>query len=620
MATFAAVPSCLDNNEADPNPEHMLTGGQELILSIPPVVVDKDKYEEECYKREYYFCPPLDEIWQMEIIKDVCKDPVEIISISDCFEVFECDPSQPNMGEVECITGDGFPGTQEKICDKGTIKYTDCLTLCQEEVCDYEDNDCDEFIDEGQLNACGLCGFVPPDLCDGVDNDCDGATDEDLTQQCSTACGAGVEYCIGGNWVSCTAPPVQIEVCDGFDNDCDGSIDEELKCECTINHVGALFPCNEAPLKCGSGYKTCECSDPDCVDIYTTDCVAPCVYFPEAGVVCDPTIGLPLEVEECNNFDDNCNGLIDEDLHANCYSGEAETLHVGICLPGKLVCEKGTWGNYFEDSGNFIPGMCKDEITPQEEVCNGIDDDCDGATDSGEEMAPVDILFIVDWSGSMNTEIFAVMGALNKFAGNYEDEEVLQWGVVIGPIDSQISPWKEHLKLHHNLSGFSGFMLSMAQLNLSSYMMTGAREMMYDALYLVMHNLVGVSSLPVAIADLTWDAVKGVVESDPPKESFVIDWRTSAETERVIILFTDEVPQSYFLPKITQNNLLELISKTTNTKIYVFTNEWYKEDGALVDGWNAVCVASGGKYYQLSDDMLVVYNSLMEIIDENACK
>ena len=579
----------------------------------------KNNYEKRCYKFEFYFCPPLDEVWQMQVTTDVCKDPPEIISISECFEIFECDPSTPDLGDVDCTTDDGYPGTQKKICDKGKIKYTDCTSLCSEEICDYEDNDCDGHIDEGQRNACDECGFLPEEACDNVDNDCDGGTDEDLIQDCYSACGGGIEYCVGGIWVSCTAPPVQTEICDGFDNDCDGQIDEGINCECTIADVGVLFPCKEEPLICGEGYKTCECTTPDCSEILTTDCVSPCVYFPVPDEECDPTKGA-VAAEECNNYDDNCNQLIDEDLFEMCYTADPETLFVGICKPGILTCYKGTWGNYFEGIPDyFVPGLCKDEVTPQEEICDGVDNDCDGETDSGEELGPVDVLFIVDWSGSMGDEMDAVMSALNKFAASYSDEEVLQWGTILGPIDHA---WNnsEYLNLYHNLSGFSDFLSSMSQLNISSWAMSGAREMMMDAIYLSLHNLVGSGSLPVAIPPLKWATGTGVTESQPPIKDFIINWRTDPEVKRVIVLFTDEGSQSYTIPDITQDILLELIGKITNTKIYIFSQTIHKDNWIALEGWDPLCVASGGKWYQLTDDMVTMYNSLMEIIDENACK
>ena len=168
---------------------------------------------------------------------------------------------------LTCVTEDGYPGKQDKVCNKGKIQYTDCITDCEEETCNYEDDDCDDIIDEGQLNECGECGTVPPETCNGIDDDCDGDTDENLIQPCSTACGGGYEICDNGNWISCNAPPVLTEICDGFDNDCDNQIDEGLECLCTIQDVGVLFPCQESPLLCGQGYKTCECIDPECVTL-----------------------------------------------------------------------------------------------------------------------------------------------------------------------------------------------------------------------------------------------------------------------------------------------------------------------------------------------------------------
>ena len=53
---------------------------------------------------------------------------------------------------------------------------------------------------------------------------------------------------------------------------------------------------------------------------------------------CDPYAGQPLPYELCNNHDDNCNQLIDEDLYEVCYTGPPETMNVGICQPGIATC------------------------------------------------------------------------------------------------------------------------------------------------------------------------------------------------------------------------------------------------------------------------------------------
>ena len=606
--------SCADEKEQPSMPELLVF--QTPIPLIGIELLTPEEYKQKCIRQEFYFCD-LNANMKMEVVKDICFDPPKIISVGECEEFLECDPTQHIIETVECLTADGFPGTQDKICNKGQIQYTDCISLCEEEICDGEDNDCDEHIDEGQLNACGECGFLPQETCDNVDNNCDGSTDEGLIQQCYTACGSGVEYCIAGSWVSCTAPPEQIEICDGFDNDCDGSIDEDLTCECTIEHVGVLFPCKESPLICGEGYKTCECTDPSCSTIITSDCVAPCVYFPDPDEICDPQIGQVAQKEECNNYDDNCNELIDEDLYAQCYSEDPTTLYVGICQPGITQCVEGTWGNYHPETNDFIPGFCDGEVVPQEDVCNGVDDDCDGVTDSGEELEPTDILFIVDWSGSMDTEIFSVMAALNKFAGNYSDEEVLQWGTILTPIESAGWGFYEYSQLYQNLAGFTDFLAGMAQLNIGSYQMGGAKEMLHDVLYLAIHNLVG-GALPIPISLLEWDISKGAHESVPPLKDFKINWRT--DSNKVIILFSDEVPQSYLMPQVTQSILLQAISATTNLKIYTFSTPWDKENGNVKPGWEPLATASGGKWYELTSDMLTMYNNLMEIIDENACK
>ena len=607
---------CVDEPEVVNTP--MIGNYDPVILDPLQKVMTPEEYQKQCIREEWYFCD-LNAQWRMKIVKDICADPEIVLEVGECQEFLECDPGNYFLETLPCITEDGLPGTQDKVCDKGKIQYTSCVTLCEEEVCDGEDNDCDDLIDEEQLNACGECGFLPKEVCDGVDNDCDGSTDEDLIQDCGTACGVGLEFCVAGNWVSCTAPPVQIEICDGFDNDCDGSIDEELTCECTINQVGTLFPCNESPLICGQGYKTCECLDPNCVDIVTTDCAALCVYVPDPDIDCDPTIGKALAFEECNNFDDNCNELIDEDLYAQCYTEDPDTLYVGICEPGEMMCYYGIWGNYKNGEPDFMPGFCKDEVTPQEEVCDGVDNDCDGITDSGEELNDTDILFIVDWSGSMDMEIYAVMAALNKFAGHYSDEQVIQWGMVFGPIKSAATLWYEHLKLYHNLTGFTDFLAAMAALNTNSYAMDGAKEMMIDAIYLSMYNLAG-GAAPFPLSSLNWNSSKGVTSSVPTIDQFKINWR--AESKRVIILFTDERPQSYFTEPLTTEHLIQTEASTTDLKIYVFTPEMWKDGYPSLPwtAWGPVADSSGGKWFELTSDMITMYNSLMEIIDENACK
>jgi hypothetical protein len=613
--------NCSDENKeglGPPEPDTTtLDATENLDLEEPEDVIDPSEiypfHGNSCIECQWYFCPPYGAIWQKHICIDNCAEPPVVAYEGECEEHLECNPSQYLIEQLECLTEEGYPGLQDKVCNKGHIEFTDCVTNCDEETCDYEDNDCDGEIDEGQLNACGNCGIIPSEACNNYDDDCDGETDEDLFQPCSTACGVGYEMCDDGNWISCNAPPELAEVCDGLDNNCNGQIDEGLECVCTIQDVGVLFPCQEDPLLCGLGYKTCECVDPDCKNLIMTECYALCHWLPQQDPeeICEPLVGMELNKEDCNNFDDNCNQEIDEDLYSSCYSGPEGTLLVGICAPGMMTCDAGSWGNY-DDDADFIPFYCKDEITPQEETCNGLDDDCDGVVDWGEEIPETDILFIVDWSGSMNDEISAVMIALNQFAQSFSDEKVLQWALIRGPVKIP-GTYAERLELTQNLVGFTDFLNTMANMDTSYSGMSTKWEMLLDAMYLALHNITSV--LNYQISDLVWvgDAAGytiGVEDSDPTLQNFKVNWRPGAD--RIIIVFSDEKEQSFLIPKLTTTDLKDSISATPQLKLYTFSK--YESFG-----WDEMAAAGNGKYFKLTNNPTEMFASLMEILDE-ICK
>ena len=630
----------------------------------------------QCCDRQRWYCPPnpRQTIDVMQVILEVCDEnkarcefgvdpgcpPPEIISQSECITQWECPPG--TSGEFirwfECQLEDGTIGQQQIICDKGSLQHlpcrpcdeescdtedndcdgiidegffdceTDCgpgvglcvegeITQCNadrpgEERCNFEDDDCDGQIDEGQRNICDLCGPVPNDTCDGQDNDCDGSIDEELIRECETACGRGVETCDGGNWISCTATQPVDEECDGEDNDCDGQIDEQLDCLCTINDVGNLMPCFEPPLICGQGFKTCECVDPDCTEMRMTECAALCQYVPlPEPPVCDPRVGIALQQEECNNFDEDCDQIIDENLTQACYTGEPETLFVGVCVPGEVYCDRGTWGN--DRNNQFEPGFCLGEITPQEEICDGADNDCDGIVDYGEEIRETDILFIVDWSGSMDDEIAAVKIALNRFATHFAAEEPLQWGLIIGPKEFE-DDGDEYLVKVSDISPFDQFLAAFAALG-NEGMDTG-NEMLLDAVYLAIQNISGAAN--VDIAATKWWSDTG---SRPAKENFNINWRPNSE--RIVIIFSDEVEQS-FLKYVDPNMLGRPITKPVvvdairagiKLKVYAFSGGAF---GGRPDFWTDLSLAGNGTNFELTSDALSMYNDLMSIIDE-AC-
>jgi hypothetical protein len=276
------------------------------------------------------------------------------------------------------------------------------------------------------------------EICDGIDNDCagtpaiDGGCDDDGDTFCdgnlliaSTAtCAGSSKPAVGTtkpgddcNDASSAVKPGAAELCDNLDNGCNGFIDEgcdddnDNYCDAGMTRVGTPGTCTVAGADCNdtnalinpSRQENCTTPEDDncdgslssinalgCVTYYqdgdndtwgsnTSQCLcAPAAPFTATKRVdCndgDAAVFPSASAEICDNKDNNCNGVVDEgcDIDKDGYCAAGMTVTSNQACTSNAI---GTGQDCGPQDKNVAPG--------KPELCNNVDDNCNGNIDEG---------------------------------------------------------------------------------------------------------------------------------------------------------------------------------------------------------------------------------------------
>ncbi|MCC6994291.1 MAG: hypothetical protein IT370_06645 [Deltaproteobacteria bacterium] len=328
----------------------------------------------------------------------------------------------PMAGKVDCNDHDrGFNPDSTMACggmEGGTSIACNALRMC-----DGKDNDCDGMMDEGcQVVTCdadrdgfqktgagctpGLvdCDDTNPNIFPGAPDKCGDAVLQNCTAD--TACTSdadGDKYNAGAGGDCDDRDPMRypgaLERCNGVDDDCDMLVDEgnpdlagaALTAKCTDDNDGI----------CGMAQGDCVCSRVVPQSRRETD-LGRRTACPGENLTVQVSprcfgAGQPRAKETCDDVDDDCDGstaVSVADAPTKLEEFGARCLRAGLmtpCTPGTVSgCMPGASFPYTASAANPRFVCAGVTVLPTTDICNGIDDDCDGVPAAGDTDTDLD--------------------------------------------------------------------------------------------------------------------------------------------------------------------------------------------------------------------------------------